>query len=431
MSIELWAGIECTVNRVHDTFFDQVIRSGHDRRSNDLDLFASLGIKTLRYPVVWERTAPDQHLDFAWNWSDERLERLLGIGIDPIVGLLHHGSGPHYTSLLDPEFPNKFKDYARAVAERYPWVSDYTPVNEPLTTARFSGLYGKWFPHRSDEQSFARALLNECRATVLAMREIRKVNPKARLIQTEDFGKTFSTRKLAYQAAFENERRWITFDLLCGRLNPGHAMWRHFVSCGVPEPELQWFCDNTCAPDILGMNHYVTSDRYLDEGMHMYPICAHGSNGQDCYADVEAVRVDLEEDLGLRPRIQEAWDRFHLPIAITEAHLGSAEDEQTRWLWDVWQAAQEQRESGVDLRAVTVWALLGSYDWDSLVVRDAGSYEPGVFDVSYDPPRPTALARLVSQLTRGEQPTEPTVLQSGWWQRQERLLYRRNHIAFP
>ena len=430
MTIELWAGIECTVNRVRDTFFDQVLRSGHDRRVSDLDLFGSLGIKTLRYPVVWERTAPDRHLEFAWNWSDERLERLRAIGINPIVGLLHHGSGPRYTSLIDPEFPDKFKDYARAVAERYPWVSAYTPVNEPLTTARFSGLYGNWYPHGTDDLLFARALLNEHRATVLAMREIRKVNPKARLIQTEDVGKTFSTHKLAYQAEFENERRWMTFDLLCGRLNADHRMWRHLLTCGINEAELQWFRDNTCAPDILGINHYVTSDRYLDERTVMYPARAHGTNGQDCYADVEAVRVDVEEDLGVRPRIREVWDRFHLPIAVTEVHLGCTEDEQTRWLWEVWQAAQKQHASGVDVRAVTVWALLGSYDWDCLVVRDAGTYEPGVFDARHDPPRPTALARLVSEIARGKDPTEPTVLESGWWQRQERWLYRRNRIAF-
>src|SRR3712207_7520391 len=66
-----------------------------------------------------------------------------------------------------------FRSYAGAVARRYPWVSDYTPVNEPLTTARFSALYGHWYPHAKDDRSFARALLNQCRAVVLAMAAIR------------------------------------------------------------------------------------------------------------------------------------------------------------------------------------------------------------------------------------------------------------------
>jgi dTDP-4-dehydrorhamnose reductase len=84
--------------------------------------------------------------------------------------------------------------FARAVAERYPWVEDYTPVNEPLTTARFCGLYGHWYPHARDVRLFARALLNQCRAVALAMRAIRLVNPRARLVQTEDLGRVHSTR---------------------------------------------------------------------------------------------------------------------------------------------------------------------------------------------------------------------------------------------
>ena len=47
------------------------------------------------------------------------------------------------------------------MAERYPWLDDWTPVNEPLTTARFSALYGHWYPHARDEGAFFTALLNQ------------------------------------------------------------------------------------------------------------------------------------------------------------------------------------------------------------------------------------------------------------------------------
>ncbi|HZQ06712.1 MAG TPA: family 1 glycosylhydrolase, partial [Anaerolineae bacterium] len=184
--LELWGGVECTVNRVHEQYFDQLERNGHAQHLNDLDRFAELGIRTLRYPVLWERIAP-QGLEAAdWQWADERLERLRALGIRPIIGLLHHGSGPRETDLADPAFPEKFAAYARAVSERYPWVDAYTPINEPLTTARFSGLYGVWYPHARDDRVFAQIMLNQCRATILAMREIRRVNPAAQLIQTED-----------------------------------------------------------------------------------------------------------------------------------------------------------------------------------------------------------------------------------------------------
>ena len=78
------------------------------------------------------------------------------------------------------------------------------PINEPLTTALFSGLYGVWYPHDRGYRTFTRALLNQVIATVLAMREISEVNPLAQLVQTEDLGKIHSTAALSYQAEFEN-----------------------------------------------------------------------------------------------------------------------------------------------------------------------------------------------------------------------------------
>src|SRR4051794_2868661 len=139
--IELWGGVECTINRVGDRYFNQLQRSGHWQRLDDLDRFAELGIRTLRFPILWEALAPDSVDEIDWSWTDQRLERLRALGIRPIAGLLHHGSGPRYTSLIDPEFPEKLAAFAGAVARRYPWIDLYTPVNEPLTTARFSGLY--------------------------------------------------------------------------------------------------------------------------------------------------------------------------------------------------------------------------------------------------------------------------------------------------
>jgi hypothetical protein len=82
---------------------------------------------------------PDRPDEFDFEWTDDRLSMLRERGIEVVGGLLHHGSGPHYTELLDPEFPAKLAHYAERVAERYPWIDMWTPVNEPLTTARFSG----------------------------------------------------------------------------------------------------------------------------------------------------------------------------------------------------------------------------------------------------------------------------------------------------
>jgi dTDP-4-dehydrorhamnose reductase len=423
--LELWAGVECTVNRVRDEYFDQLERNGHATRSSDLNLFADLGVRAVRYPVLWERTAPDSLEQFDWTWPDERLSLIRELGIRPIVGLIHHGSGPRYTSLIDPAFPEKLAAYARAVAERYPWVESYMPVNEPLTTARFSGLYGHWYPHGSDDSTFLRILLAECRATILAMRAIREVNSSAQLIQTEDLGKTFSTPALRYQAEFENERRWLSFDLLCGRVNREHPLWEYLTDFGIEETELQWFAENACAPDVLGINHYLTSERFLDERLERYPSRTYGGNSRHRYADVEAVRVCAEGTAGPRALLRETWERYGLPMAVTEVHLGCTRDEQLRWLKEVWDAAASLREDGADMRAVTAWSLLGAYDWCNLLTCNSGLYEPGVFDLrsASSAPRPTALAGMLRDLADGRSHEHPVLAAPGWWRRLNRLIY--------
>lgn len=121
---ELWAGFECTVVRVGDQYYDQMECNGHANRPEDLELVAGLGIRALRYPVLWERTAPDGPERADWLAADDRLGRLRSLGVRPIVGLVHHGSGPRHTSLVDQAFPDGLAAFARAVAERFPWVED-------------------------------------------------------------------------------------------------------------------------------------------------------------------------------------------------------------------------------------------------------------------------------------------------------------------
>jgi dTDP-4-dehydrorhamnose reductase len=431
--LALWGGVECTVARVADRFRNQLVETGHQHRLDDLDRIASLGVRTIRYPVIWETIAPDRPDACDWRWHDVRLRRLEELGIRVIAGLVHHGSGPRYTNLLDPSFPRMLAIHAERVAQRYPWIELFTPVNEPLTTARFSGLYGCWYPHARDDRSWLRALVNQCRAVVLAMQAMRRITRTAKLVQTEDIGKTFSTPRLRYQADFENARRWLSLDLLCGRIDRHHPLYSYLLKHGIAEAELERFREQPCTPDVIGVNHYLTSERFLHSRVEAFPEEFAGGNGRDRYADVEAIRMPLpRKQTGPEARLREVWDRYNLPMAVTEAHHGSTREEQLRWLIEVWNAATRLRRNGVDIRAVTSWALFGAVDWNSLLTRSSGFYEPGAFDIRNSPPRLTVIGRAARSLARQGKFDHPAIEQPGWWGRPERF-YRprsgRNHLA--
>jgi len=421
---DVWGGLECSVVRIRDHYRNQIEETGHTHRIDDLDAIAALGIKTLRYPVLWETTAPDHPDHLHWDWHDVRLARLQQLGVMPIAGLVHHGSGPRYTHLLDTSFPERLAIHAERVAERYPWIDMFTPVNEPLTTARFSGLYGHWYPHRRDTRTLLRALVIQCRAIVLAMRAIRRISPSARLIQTEDLGKAFSTPELKYQADYENERRWLSLDLLCGRLDTTHPWYKTFLKVGIRPSELHFFTEAPSHPDIIGINHYLTSERFLDHRLRLYPANIQSCNAHPRYADVQAVRVALAAGLtGPAHRLREAWERYRLPLAMTEVHYGGAREEQLRWLMEMWQAACTVRAEGVDCRAFTVWSALGCIDWNTLLTQKNGFYESGLFDIRGQSIRPTALATATACLVKTGEFEHPVLHQRGWWQREDRFLH--------
>jgi hypothetical protein len=153
--VEVWIGIECTMNRVGDRYHDQLARSGHDHRPDDVERLAALGVRAVRFPVLWERHEADP---CEWDRTDDRLARLRARDLRPILGLVHHGSGPPHTSLADPAFADGLANFATRVAERYPWAGAYTPVKRaahhrplrrvvrPLVSARARGHHLRPLP---------------------------------------------------------------------------------------------------------------------------------------------------------------------------------------------------------------------------------------------------------------------------------------------
>lgn len=414
--IELWAGVECSVVRIGDRYVDENVLTGHATREGDLERLAETGVRAVRYPVLWERTAPEGLARADWRWSDARLGRLRELGIRPIVGLVHHGSGPRHTSLLDASFVSGIAEYARGVAERYPWVDEWTPLNELVTTARFSALYGHWYPHAKSMPAFLRALVTECQAVRAAMKAVRTVNPRARLVQTEDGGKTYATKRLHDEARFQNERQMLGFDLLTGRVVPGHPFRRLLRRAGISEAELASFVDEPCPPDVIGLNYYFTSDRFLDHRSRRYPAEYRGGNRRRRFADIEALAARRAGMAGHQRMLERYWKRYRIPVALTEVHLGCRSESQIRWLETAWKAAHAARERGADVRAVTIWSAFGSTDWDSLLTLDRGHYEPGMFDVRARCVRRTALASVARELATTGTTSHPAIHGVPWWE---------------
>jgi hypothetical protein len=256
------------------------------------------------------------------------------------------------------------------------------------------------------------------------MRAIRARIPGARFVHTEDVGRVLSTPQLCAQASYENERRWLSLDLLCGMVDRRHDCLQMLLQHGVSKTHLDELAAGEAAPDVVGVNYYVTSDRFLDHRTALYPPHLRGGNGRQAYADTEAVRVPLPEGLiGWGPRLREVWARYRRPIAVTEAHLGCADaDESVRWLNEAWETAHALRNEGIPVEAVTAWALFGLVDWDCMLREQRGRVEAGAFDIRPGRPCPTALATAVAGLARKGRIAHACLATAGWWRREDRTF---------
>ena len=76
-------------------------------RPGDIERFAELGIKKLRYPVLWEHHQPERNKEIDWTWTEKQLEQFAGNNIIPIAGLFIMEVDLHLQILLITDFPDK------------------------------------------------------------------------------------------------------------------------------------------------------------------------------------------------------------------------------------------------------------------------------------------------------------------------------------
>jgi dTDP-4-dehydrorhamnose reductase len=407
--LEIWASPEPTVARVDRLRWrDQLHETGHDERDDDVDRIAALGVKATRYPVLWEKVAPAHPDARDYGWAERRLRGLAERGVEPIVTLLHHGSGPAYTSLVDPAFPALFEEYAAATAARFPWIKRWTPINEPLTTARFSTLYGTWFPNgRMDDPAFGRAIVNEALAFARAARRIRDRIPDATFLLTEDLQRFFAAdERIAAYVEHKRERMFLSCELLQGRIVDGHPMHRYLVEdCGISRADLAELEREPSPPDLMGWNYYPNSERWLasiDDGRHE-----------------NVGLVDVAPDvMDMRAALRDAYRRLRLPFALSEVHVFGDERERARWMLSRYADARAVAMEGIPIVAFGAWAAFGMVDWVSLLCRSERVCEDGIYTCGRPgvAPRPTLVAEVVAELAAGRVPAMPP--DEGWWERE-------------
>lgn len=210
----------------------------------------------LRHPVV-SREPRSRPVELALG---KPLERMLELGIDPIVDLVHYGT-PRWIEggFLAPEFPEHMAEYAARVAERYRGrIRWYTPLNEPRIAAWYAGRLGWWPSYRRSWRGFVAVLLALGDGMARTDRALRAVDDAIVPVHV-DASDVYTAAEPAL-AAFARQRQALVFlalDVLTGRVTPRHPLFPWLVAHGARPDALAAHAAKPVRLELLGVNLYA------------------------------------------------------------------------------------------------------------------------------------------------------------------------------
>lgn len=339
---------------------DEMEKCGHYKNWQlDFELVNEMGISFLRYGPPYYKThvAPGK---YDWMFTDDTFHKLKELHITPIVDLCHFGLPDWLGNFQNPEFPQYFAEYAKEFALRFPYLKFYTPINEIFITATFSAQYGWWNECLHDDRSYVTALKNLCKANILAMHEILKVQPNAVFIQSESTEYFHPVRpEVQKRANFLNQKRFLSLDLTYG-YPIKVMMYEYLLENGMTKEEYHWFEQNqVSARCIMGNDYYATNEHLV------LP------NGATTAAG---------EIFGYYVITHQYYNRYRLPIMHTETNMRMPDTVQ--WLWKEWANVHRLIQDGVPILGFTWYSLTHQVDWDSALREDNGTInELGLYDL--------------------------------------------------
>ena len=314
----------------------------------DIKLFAEMGFKVFRMSISWSRILPngddeipnEKGLQFYDNVFDE----LIKYNIEPLVTLSHFDTPLHlaeqYGGFLSRHTVEAFEKYSRIVFNRYKdkvkyWLT-FNEINNVLSNPFTSSgviLEGAkepndCNPYLGNWQTKFQAVHNQFVASALAVKACHEIAPEAKignmLCRLENYAES-SKPEDQLQVMFEDHFNWFFTDVQAKGEYP-YYMRRFFdendIHIKMEEDDLQIIKEGIV--DFITISYYMTYImRYKGETVPK-------PTGR-LVSDIKNPHLPKSDwgwtvdPIGFRITLNHIYDRYHLPIFISENGLGAVD----------------------------------------------------------------------------------------------------------
>ncbi|MUO33871.1 glycoside hydrolase family 1 protein [Enterococcus gallinarum] len=360
----------------------------YHRYKEDIALLAELGIKVFRFSIAWSRIYPEGRGSVNQKGLDHYsavIDELLKQGIQPFITLNHFDlpqALEDQGGWTNRSTVEAFEIYAKTLFNAYgDRVTHWLTINEPnIMLLVDRKILGKTIPLPEKYQQFHHLMIAE----KLAFKHCHELIPNGKIGPVPNISLVYAatSKPEDNQAAlyFNSVRNWAYLDFACfGRYNTVFQDYlnQNGVKIAVL-PEDQALMTSTF-PDFIAMNFYttVTVEQPAMDGDMTNGISDQQSEDimergfykgfTNPYLKKNAFNWTIDP-LGLKTTLQTLYDRYHLPILITENGLG-AEDhlEENGAVHDPYRIDYLQQhiqqclaaiDSGVELIGYSPWSAI-------------------------------------------------------------------------
>ncbi|MBP2657731.1 MAG: glycoside hydrolase family 1 protein [Firmicutes bacterium] len=415
--------VQDTRERHNDDICDFKVASDHYHHYvEDIKLLGELGLKVYRFSISWTRIYPNGTSEINQKGVDfynRLIDEIIKNKIEPLVTIYHFD----LPQALEDQggWSNRatvaaYENYARTVFSLFgDRVKHWVTINEPnIMLLVDEKVLGKKIPITEKYQENHHMMIAEKKA-FKACHEIvdnGKIGPVPNISIV--YAATSKPKDVLAAHYFNSLRNWLNLDIAClGRYNA--TAWGYFKEKGI-EPtitEEDKRLIESEKPDFIAFNYYTSVTVEFPEN---------NSDGKDGISDQQSEDI-LEkgffkgftnpylkknqfgwtiDPLGLRTTLQQIYDRYQLPLIITENGLGAYDKLESNnvvndnyrisYLRDHLEQCLIAINEGVDLRGYSPWSAI-----DLVSVHEGIRKRYGFIYVDRDEKETKSLKRIKKQ----------------------------------